>query len=161
MIERRINVSLSAQKLELFDDNHLLGSYLISTSKYGEGELANSFKTPRGRHIIRAKIGAGVEKGTVFEGRRATGEVFSEQLALNDPDRDWVLTRILWLSGTEVGRNRLGSVDTMRRFVYIHGTPYVNRLGNPGSLGCIRMSCADITELYELVSVGTTVEIIS
>jgi len=160
MSEWRIRVSLSAQKLELFDHDEIVKEYLVSTSKKGGGEVVDSFQTPRGRHVVHAKIGDQEAEGTVFRGRRNTGEIYSEKLARENPDNDWVLTRILWLSGTEVGRNRLGSVDTMRRFIYIHGTPYTAKLGEPASLGCIRMSNADITELYELVPIGAIVEIV-
>ena len=159
MSERRIRVSLENQRLELLDSDKVLKTYRVSTSKNGAGESADSFKTPRGRHVIRAKIGDGSPEGVVFRARRSTGEVYSDELAREDPDRDWVLTRILWLSGTEVGRNRLGSVDTMRRYIYIHGTPYSDRLGEAASLGCIRMSNSDVVELYKLVPLGTVVEI--
>ena len=159
MSKRRIRVSLENQRLELFDSDKVLKTYRVSTSKSGAGESADSFKTPRGRHVIRAKIGDGLPEGAVFRARRSTGEVYSDELAREDPDRDWVLTRILWLSGTEVGRNRLGSVDTMRRYIYIHGTPYSDRLGEAASLGCIRMSNSDVLELYKLVPLGTVVEI--
>lgn len=159
MSERRIRVSLEAQRLELLDDDTVVKRYRVSTSRKGAGEAADSFQTPRGRHVIRAKIGDGAPEGAVFRGRRSTGEIYSVDLARADPDRDWVLTRILWLSGTEVGRNRLGSVDTMRRYIYIHGTPYADKLGQAASLGCIRMSNADVAELYDLVSPGTVVEI--
>ncbi len=159
MSERRIRVSLENQRLALLDSDKVLKTYRVSTSKNGAGESADSFKTPRGRHVIRAKIGDGSPEGVVFRARRSTGEVYSDELAREDPDRDWVLTRILWLSGTEVGRNRLGSVDTMRRYIYIHGTPYSDRLGEAASLGCIRMSNSDVVELYKLVPLGTVVEI--
>ena len=95
----------------------------------------------------------------VFRGRRQTGEVYTPELALANPDRDWILTRIFWLSGTEIGRNRLGPVDTMRRYIYIHGAPDSEPLGSPSSIGCVRMANADVAELFELVSVGTVVDI--
>jgi lipoprotein-anchoring transpeptidase ErfK/SrfK len=107
--------------------------------------------------VIRAKIGAGQPVGAVFRGRRPTGEVYSPALAREHPGRDWILTRILWLSGTEVGRNRLGNVDTMRRYIYIHGTP--DALGVPGSVGCIRMANRDIVDLFDLVPLLTVVQI--
>ena len=159
MSDRRIRVSLENQRLELLDDDTVLKAYPVSTSKNGAGESVDSFQTPRGRHVIRAKIGDGAPEGAVFRARRSTGEVYSDELARQDPDRDWVLTRILWLSGTEVGRNRLGLVDTMRRYIYIHGTPYSDKLGQTASLGCIRMSNSDVTELYDLVPLGTVVDI--
>lgn len=133
--------------------------YSVSTSKHGLGERDGSLKTPRGRHVVRAKIGAGCPLGTVFVGRRPTGEIYSEALAASHPGRDWVLTRILWLSGTERGRNRLGSVDTMRRYIYIHGMPDSAPAGVPGSIGCIRMRNEDVVELFDLVPVGTAVTI--
>lgn len=108
---------------------------------------------------MRAKIGAGEPENAVFRGRRTTGEIYSAALAKAHPDRDWILTRILWLSGTEVGRNRLGEVDTMRRYIYIHGTPDTEPLGVPGSIGCIRMRNRDIIELFDLVPAGTRVDI--
>lgn len=134
-------------------------SYSISTSANGLGEQTGSECTPRGRHIIRAKIGAGAPQGAVFVGRRPTGEVWSPELAEQHPDRDWILTRILWLSGCEHGRNRLGAVDSMRRYIYIHGTPDTEPMGVPASHGCIRMRNSDIVELFDRVPVGCPVEV--
>ncbi len=159
MSERHVQIDLDAQRLDLLDDNELVGSYPISTSKHGPGERSDSYQTPRGRHIIRAKIGAGEPEGAVFNGRRPTGEIYSDALAQTHPDHDWVLSRILWLSGTEIGRNRLGAEDSMRRYIYIHGTPPSEPLGVARSLGCIRMSNADIVKLFDLVAPGTVVEI--
>jgi hypothetical protein len=152
-------ISLAAQTLELWRNQRLWKTYLVSTSKHGAGEVRGSFKTPLGRHVVRAKIGAGAPFNTVFRGRRPTGEIYSPELALAHPERDWILTRILWLSGTEIGRNRLGVVDTMRRYIYIHGTPDTEPLGVPGSIGCIRMANRDIVELFDVVAAGTTVDI--
>lgn len=155
-----IRISIAAQTLELFDDaGLLLRRYLVSTAKNGAGEQRGSFCTPRGKHIIRAKIGAGAPANTVFVRRRPTGELWTPELAAAHPGRDWILTRILWLSGCEVGRNRLGEVDTMRRYIYIHGSPDTVAMGVPGSIGCIRMRNADIIELFDLVPPYTTVEI--
>ena len=154
-----IRVSLASQTLELLREQRLQKTYAVSTSKHGAGETHGSFKTPRGRHVVRAKIGAGAPLNAVFRGRRPTGEVYSAELARAYPDRDWILTRILWLSGKEIGRNRLGSVDTMRRYIYIHGTPDTEPLGSPSSIGCIRMANADVVELFDLVSTGTIVDI--
>ncbi|MBN1239989.1 MAG: L,D-transpeptidase, partial [Gammaproteobacteria bacterium] len=134
-------------------------SFAVSTSKHGAGEIEGSHRTPRGRHVVRARIGAGAPLGAVFRGRRPTGEIYSPELAAAQPGRDWILTRILWLSGTEVGRNRLGPVDTMRRYIYIHGAPDTEPMGVPGSIGCIRMRNAEIVELFDLVPAGTVVEI--
>ncbi len=122
--------------------------------------MRESFKTPRGRHLVRAKIGVGQPVNAVFRGRRPTGEIYSAGLAATHPDRDWILTRILWLSGTEVGRNRLGNVDTMRRYIYIHGAPDEAMLGTPASIGCIRMSNHDVVDLFAAVPVGTVVDIV-
>jgi lipoprotein-anchoring transpeptidase ErfK/SrfK len=155
----RIRIGLAEQRLDLLRGRELARSYPVSTSKHGAGELKGTFKTPRGRHVIRAKIGAGQPIGAVFRGRRPTGEIYSEELAREHPGRDWILTRILWLSGTEVGKNRLGDVDTMRRYIYIHGTPDSTPLGVPGSIGCVRMANAAIIELFDVVPPGTVVEI--
>ena len=156
----KINVHISTQQLDLLDDTgKLLRRYAVSSSEKGVGELNGSFCTPRGTHIIRAKIGAGLPANTVFLRRRPTGEIYTPELGAKHPDRDWMLTRILWLSGLEVGFNRLGNCDTMRRYIYIHGTPDSVRLGIPGSHGCIRMHNADLIELFDMVPAGTAVEI--
>ena len=154
-----LRVSLAAQTLELLRGGVVTKTYSVSTSKYGGGEQHGSFKTPRGRHVVRAKIGAGAPLNAVFSGRRPTGEIYSEELRRAQPNRDWILTRILWLSGTEIGRNRLGSVDTMRRYIYIHGAPDSEPMGVPGSIGCIRMANGDLAELFDLVPAGTVVDI--
>ncbi len=152
-----ILISISRQQLELWRDDICLLSYTVSTALNGPGEMKNTGCTPRGEHLVRAKIGAGMPLNTVYIGRRATGEVFSAELACRYPHRDWILTRILWLSGCEIGRNRLGSVDTMQRYIYIHGTPDSEPMGEPLSHGCIRMSNTDIANLFEQVNVGTRV----
>jgi len=131
--------------------------YSISTSKNGLGERNGSFCTPRGRHIVRARIGAGQPLNAVFVRRRPTGEIWTPELHATHPGRDWILTRILWLSGCEVGFNRLGELDTMRRFIYIHGAPASVPMGVPGSIGCIRMRGEEVLELFERVSPFTPV----
>ena len=154
----RIRISLASQTLELFDDaGRLIRRYLVSTARNGAGEENGSFRTPRGRHIIRAKIGAGEPINAVFVERRPTGEIYDAALAARHPDRDWILTRILWLSGCEPGFNRLGRVDTMRRAIYIHGSPDGAEMGKPGSHGCVRMRSIDVVELFDLVTPGTPV----
>jgi len=155
----RLEVDLATQSLKLVEDDRVARVYRVSTSRYGAGERKGSYRTPRGRHIVRAKIGAGAPLGAVFRARRPTGEIWSPELAATQPDRDFVLTRILWLSGTEVGRNRLGEVDTMRRYIYIHGAPDSEPMGVPGSIGCIRMRNDEIVELFDRVPVGTIVDI--
>ena len=156
-----IRISLPAQTLTLLDDaGGTLLTYSVSTAKNGPGERRGSHCTPRGRHVVRARIGAGAPPNTVFVGRRPTGEVWSPELGARHPGRDWILTRILWLSGCEPGFNRLGDVDTMRRYVYIHGTPDSMPMGVPGSIGCVRMRNADIIELFDLVAPRTPVAIL-
>lgn len=150
-----IVIDVARQELRLPDGRR----YVVSTAKNGVGERNGSFCTPRGRHIVRAKIGAGQPLGAVFVRRRPTGEVWSPELHAKYPGRDWMLTRILWLSGCEVGRNRLGDVDTMRRMIYIHGAPDSAEMGKPGSHGCIRMRNADVAELFERVPPYAEVEI--
>jgi L,D-transpeptidase YbiS len=131
----------------------------IASARNGVGERIHSECTPRGWHLIRAKIGAGCPENTVFVGRRPTGERYSPALRFRYPERDWILTRILWLSGCEPGRNRLGDVDTMRRYVYIHGAPDEDPMGIPSSHGCIKMRNADVVRLFDLVPAGTRVYI--
>ncbi|QKI89276.1 L,D-transpeptidase [Thiomicrorhabdus xiamenensis] len=155
-----IQVSIADQQLDLTEDGRVLKRYLVSTALKGPGNLKNSGQTPIGKHYIRAKIGAGQPENTVFVGRRATGEIYSQYLAEAYPERDWILTRILWLCGTQPGINRLGNVDSMQRYIYIHGTPDSEPMGVPLSHGCIRMRNADIVELFDQVGYGTEVEIV-
>ena len=156
----RIEIKIDSQHLDVIDDNQIkIKSYQISTAKNGVGQDRGSFCTPLGKHVIRAKIGEGQPVNTVFIRRRPTGEIYSPNLGEKYPDRDWILTRILWLSGCEPGFNRLGTVDTMRRYIYIHGSPDSIDIGNPGSIGCIRMLNTDLLELFDLTDVGTEVKI--
>ena len=156
----KISVDIPSQELDLLDGSgRILRHYRISSARNGTGQQSGSFRTPLGRHIIRAKIGAGQPVNTVFVGRRPTGEIYSPELGAAFPGRDWILTRILWLSGHEPGFNRLGSVDTMRRYIYIHGSPDSVEMGKPGSIGCIRMRNQDLLELFDLVEAGTEVDI--
>ena len=165
----RIEIDIPGQSLRLFDvanavaesvANSLVATYSVSTAANGAGELSGSFCTPRGRHVIRARIGDGLPMNAVFVKRRPTGEIYTPELGAQYPERDWILTRILWLSGCEPGFNRLGECDTMRRYIYIHGTPDEAALGIPGSHGCVRMHNRDLLELFELVEAGTTVDIL-
>lgn len=156
----RIHISIDQQRLDLLtEQDKLVKSYLISSAKNGVGQQRGSFCTPLGKHIIRAKIGDQQPINTVFVKRRPTGEIYTPELASRYPGRDWILTRILWLSGCEIGFNRLGRVDTMRRYIYIHGSPDSAEMGKPGSIGCIRMHNHDLLDLFDRVPVGTPVEI--
>jgi L,D-transpeptidase YbiS len=153
-----IEISIARQRLQLKDANAVvLMDVSVSTAANGAGEAYGSECTPRGKHIVCARIGDGKPVNTVFVGRRPTGEQYSDGLAQLHPERDWILTRILWLKGCEKGRNRLGNVDTMRRFIYIHGAPDDVPMGQPGSRGCIRMRNDELIKLFDLVSVGTPV----
>jgi len=154
----RIEISIPAQTLTLFDDfGGVKVKYRVSTAANGVGCVKDSGCTPLGEHVIRAKIGADMPINTVFIGRRPTGETLSPELAAQYPERDWILTRILWLSGTELGKNRLGNVDSMQRYIYIHGTPDTEPMGQPCSHGCVRMRNQDVVELFDLVEIGTPV----
>lgn len=152
-----LHIDPKVQELTHFVDDMVHRVYSIATALKGLGELQNSEKTPRGMHVIRAKIGAGCPLNTVFVGRRPTGEIFSDSLGKAHPDRDWILTRIMWLSGLEKGKNRLGNCDTMRRYIYIHGIPDYKPMGVEGSKGCINMRNADIVQLFDEVPVFTKV----
>jgi len=156
----KIHIHVPAQRLDLADEaGNLLRSWPVSTALRGLGEQRGSYQTPRGRHYIRARIGDGAPLNAVFRARRPTGEIYSPSLGLAMPERDWILTRILWLCGREPGVNRLGECDSMRRYIYIHGTPDETFRPEPASHGCIRMRNADLVELFDLVPVGTEVMI--
>lgn len=154
-----IVVNIAEQRLRLFRDEALVAVYPVSTSLHGAGEREGSNCTPRGRHRICEKIGADAPLNAVFVGRRPTGETWTPELAERHPDRDWILTRILWLDGCEDGVNRGGEVDSRRRYIYIHGTPDTEPMGEPRSHGCVRMRNVDVVELFEAVDVGTIVDI--
>lgn len=156
-----IRIDITAQTLELLDDlGGLIKRYPVSTAQNGAGELSGSYCTPRGIHTIRAKIGAQQPINTVFVRRRPTGEIFNPELGEQHPSRDWILSRIMWLSGCEPGFNRLGDVDTMRRYIYIHGSPDASEMGKPGSHGCVRMRNEDIIDLFDRVEAGIKVAIV-
>lgn len=157
--EHYLLVRIQEQRLDVIDNDRITQSYVVSTAKNGPGQNFGSECTPIGRHRIRAKIGAEQPLGCVFVGRRPTGEIFSDGLALRFPGRDWILTRILWLSGLEPGRNRFGEVDTLRRFIYIHGSPDNYVTGKPESHGCIRMKNVAVIDLFDRVSVDAQVKI--
>ena len=157
MRERLIRVSIPDQRLELLEGGVAVASYPISTARNGPGEWRDSGCTPRGWHRVCVKIGAGLPLNTVFVGRRPTGEVYGPELAAGYPERDWILTRILWLTGLEAGFNRGGDRDTLRRYIYIHGCPDEAPMGVPLSHGCIRMRNRDLLELFDRVAAGDRV----
>jgi len=152
-----LKIDIGQQTLSLHNTNSLIKTYPISTAKNGIGEIFGSEKTPRGWHDIFAKIGHDSPANTVFVRRRPTGEIFSAALREQFPQRDWILTRILWLRGLEREKNRLRTVDTLRRYIYIHGTPDDVEMGTPGSRGCIRMRNSDLIELFDSVAPRTRV----
>ena len=155
-----IEIDVPTQTLILKDaQGRILMQTRISTARNGVGEENGSEKTPRGAHYIRARIGAGLPADAVLVSRRPTGEIYSPSLRTAFPNRDWILTRILWLCGLEPGKNRLGKVDTMRRYIYIHGCPDEDPMGVPGSRGCVKMRNSEIIELFERVAPGTRVHI--
>ncbi len=156
----QIKVHIPAQRLDVYENNQVIKSYSVSTGRKGVGQKKDSNQTPLGRHYIRAKIGDGQPLNTAFKDRRPTGVIYTPQIGAQTPGADWILTRIMWLSGLEPGFNRLGDVDTMQRYIYIHGTPDDRGVGYPRSHGCICMRNKDVVELFNMISVGTQVDII-
>jgi len=154
-----IRISIGEQRLWLLKKGRVAAVYPVSTAVNGPGELNGSGCTPRGLHRVRLRIGNGCPPNAVFVGRRFTGEIYSQELAERQPDRDWILCRILWLTGLESGRNRGGGCDTLRRLIYIHGTPDSEPMGIAASHGCIRMRNADLVALFDAVQEGTLVDI--
>lgn len=152
-------VDIARQVLTVCREGNPWLAYRISTAHNGPNQCQGSNGTPRGRHRVRACIGGGCPPGTVFIGRRPTGELWSRELAAQHPKRDWILTRILWLCGEEPGFNRGAEVDSMRRFIYIHGTPDTEPMGEPLSHGCIRMRDPDVAQLFDWIVPGTPVTI--
>ena len=155
----RIEISIARQMLDYWCDEKLQASYDISTALKGAGEKYGSEKTPRGWHVVRAKIGANMPENAVFVGRRFSGEIYSPALAIKHPSRDWILTRIMWLSGCEAGKNRGGDVDSMRRYIYIHGSPDSELMGVALSHGCVRMRNTDLIAFFDGVETGCRVHI--
>lgn len=154
-----IVVNIAEQRLQLRVDDAVIMDVAVATAKNGPGEQAGSECTPRGWHQVRAMIGNDSPTNTVFVGRRDTGEIHSPALRQKFPDRDWILTRILWLSGLEPGKNRLRLVDTMRRYIYIHGCPDDDVMGVLSSHGCIKMRNVDVITLFDAVTPGIRVYI--
>jgi lipoprotein-anchoring transpeptidase ErfK/SrfK len=159
VVGRWIRINLGTQLLELLEGDVVLSTYPVSTATNGSGERVGSEQTPRGLHEVRELIGHGMPSGAVFVGRKWTGEVCTLELQAGDPERDWMLSRLIWLAGLEVGRNCGGEVDTFARYIYIHGTPDSEPVGEPHSHGCIRMRNADVIALFDRVDIGTLVRI--
>ena len=154
---QQIIITATWQRLQCYENGVFLHAYPISTGKNGLGEQMHSECTPRGWHSVYSRIGRECEENSVFVEREWTGEVYTQALARDYPRRDWILTRIIQLEGLEAGRNLGGNVDTLSRFIYIHGTPDTTLLGVPGSHGCIRMRNRDLMAFAEWVRVGTSV----
>ena len=157
MSDKMIDIDINKQELYLLQGETLIASYSVSTAKNGSGQLNGSECTPLGLHCVESKIGDDAKENAVFIGRQETGEIFTEELKENNPERDWILTRILWLSGLESGKNRGGEVDTMRRYIYIHGCPDSDSFAEPSSHGCVKMRNKDILELFNNVDEGMRV----
>jgi lipoprotein-anchoring transpeptidase ErfK/SrfK len=152
-----LDISISEQRLTVVGNRVISQVFPVSTAKNGPGQLKGSECTPLGWHCIRAKIGAGQPLNAVFVGRRPTGEIYTPQLAVEQPQRDWILSRILWLGGLEPGKNRYGAVDSAWRYIYIHGCPDELMQGKPDSHGCIRMGNADVLTLFDWARPGCRV----
>ena len=163
MSEVRIEVSLAEQQLYLYqssdEGDNLVSQFPVSTARNGAGETEGSFCTPRGVHRIAEKIGADAPLFAVFKARVATGEIWTPERNAEEPGRDWILSRILWLEGLEPGKNRGCNVDSHQRYIYIHGTNEENKIGTPVSHGCIRMRNVDVVTLFDQVAVNTRVNI--
>lgn len=153
---QQLLIDVPTQSLYHLRNGVVVKNYAVSTGYNGVGEKKGSGQTPRGWHVIRAKIGHHQPANRIFTARRPT-ELYTATLAEQYPDKDWILCRILWLSGLEVGKNRLGNCDSMQRFIYIHGCPDSKPMGIPLSKGCIRMRNVELLELFEQVPVGTKV----
>ncbi|MGQ3891098.1 L,D-transpeptidase family protein [Legionella sp. CNM-4043-24] len=154
-----VYISADAQEMRCFEDGELYRVYPVSTAKNGLGEKMGSQCTPRGWHAVYSHIGMNAETNSVFVSRQWTGELYSDELAAAHPDRDWILTRILQLDGLEPGFNKGGDVDSLQRYIYIHGTPDSTDMSIPGSHGCIRMRNKDVIEFAKWVLDGTRVHI--
>ena len=152
-----IEVDISEQRLYLIENSLIKASYPISTSKYGEGSIENSFKTPLGEHSIKEMIGEEAEINTIFTSRINTKRSATIIDQFEDTDNDYVTSRIIWLDGEEEGFNKGGNVDSFRRYIYIHGTHEEGLIGTKASHGCIRMLNYDVIELFKLVNIGTKV----
>lgn len=159
-MNKQVRINIALQQLQLYVDDSVIFSCAVSTAHNGAGEVVGSERTPRGMHVVDEKIGADCAPNTVFVARVPTGELCTPALRSEHPGRDWILTRILWLRGTDPARNCGGNVDTKARYIYLHGAADGVPMGVPGSRGCVRLRNADIMTLFELVDVGTPVAIV-
>ena len=151
-----IQVDVHTQSLQLYRNGVLYRQYTVSTSRYGTGEAANSYKTPRGLHEIVTRFGKDKPLGTRFLYREAQSEIVADVdqlLSLTEQEAapDYITTRILWLSGLEPGINSGEGCDSYQRYIYLHGTPYVGNIGKPASAGCVRMTNEDIADLFTAI----------
>ncbi len=154
-----LEISITEQRLYLFEENKLIRSYPVSSSAYGEGQVENSFKTPLGMHKIKSKIGTNVDKYHFFVSREHIAQkakIIHENI---DSEDDFITTRIMWLDGLNEGFNKGKNVDSYNRYIYIHGTHEEGLIGKKASHGCIRMLNHDVLELYDLIPEETTVNI--
>jgi len=158
-MNKNIIINIKKQQLQLKEAESVLAQYSVSTALNGAGQLSGSGCTPLGEHCIKIMIGKESVVNSVFVGRRDTGEIYNNDLAKAHPERDWILTRIIWLTGTQSGHNRGAACDTLSRYIYIHGCPNTEPMGTPLSHGCIRMRNEDIIELFDLVKKGMGVTI--
>ena len=159
-LEALIVVDISTQQLFFLKKGQIEEIYSVSTSVYGTGSKVNSFKTPLGRHKISEKIGEGLPEGAILKGRRWTGAIANIIKEPIDTDFDVVTSRILWLTGLEVGKNLGSGVDSKSRYIYIHGTAEEGLIGKPASDGCVRMYNIDVISLFNSVNIDTEVWII-
>lgn len=153
-----IEVGVRNQQLALYDERGVpVRQYVISTASKGVGERVNSYQTPRGWHKVCERIGDGIEIDTIIYRRQVTPWKYTPQLHAEYPNKDWILTRILWLCGQEPGLNQGGEVDSYDRAIYLHGAGEHVAFGTPTSRGCVRMRGDDIIDLYDITANGIDV----
>ena len=164
-LDKQLIINIAQQTLTLYKQHKVVVQYMVSTAKNGIGSQQDSGCTPLGEHIVAEKIGGSEPMNAVFVGRVPTGEVYNAALGISNPNRDWILSRILWLSGLEEGvnkgHNNQGGCDTYQRYIYIHGTPDTEPMSIPLSHGCVRMRNKDIVELFDQVEEGDAVTIVA
>lgn len=157
--DKGLVVVVAEQQLYLFEGEQVLETYPVSTSRYGVGSQEGSHQTPPGLHRVQEKIGGDCPAGAVFRGRQFTGELATVETQAVVTGQDCITSRILWLSGLEAGLNQGEGVDSYQRYIYIHGTHEEGLIGQPASIGCVRMRNADVIRLYNEIDEGTLVYI--